>query len=143
MTIGERAADHRLDHFLTGSRCLPDLGHVVPDVVGMDEAAGVGRERPDELGAVGDGAEHVTGTPVVADEVDHLPRPTDPLQLADQPRPVRRDVAHPAVRRGRAESGRRQQDDVVDAAGTQFGDEQRPDRVDFGVAVDEDLGRHE
>ena len=55
----------------------------------------VGGERSDEVGARGDRAEHVAGTPVVADEIDRLPRPADPFQLADQPRAVG-DATSPA-----------------------------------------------
>jgi hypothetical protein len=143
LEIGEWRGHQAGHHLLAGAGCLPGLRCVVPHVVGVDEATAVGGERPDEVGARGDRTQHVTGPPVVTDEIDLLPRSTDPFQLADEPVAVGGHVADPAVGRGCAEPGRRQQHDVVDSAIAQFVGEKRPDRVDLGIAVHEDLRRHE
>ncbi|MEZ5227159.1 MAG: hypothetical protein R2710_10910 [Acidimicrobiales bacterium] len=77
-----RGGDHAGDVLLAGALGLPDLRSVVPHVVGGEDAGNVGGPRPHELGPRHHGAQHVTATPVVSDEVD---RPVDLLELTEQP----------------------------------------------------------
>ena len=97
-----------VDRLLAGAWRLPDLGHVVPDVLGVGAAGDVGDPRPDQVGPRRGEALHVAAAPVVADEVD---RAVERLDLADQPREVvvagRAPSRRASGRRSRAVTGRR------------------------------------
>ena len=140
---GSGVADQARHHLLTGVRCLPDLRHVVPHVVGVD-AARRSRRRTTGRGRGARRPRRTRDRHPSRGRRDRSPAPTHRSVPARRPatsgttrhrRPSRRGSAH-RTREATAARCRRCR------GRSQFGDEQCPDRVDFGVAVDEDLRRH-
>jgi hypothetical protein len=78
----ERRSELCLEERLAVARCLPDLGEVVPHVLGVDDVRDVGCPRPHWRRV---GAHHPVreaGTPVVAHQIDRL---VETAQLAGEP----------------------------------------------------------
>ena len=66
----DRGGQRLLEVVLAGAGRLPDLGEVVPHVVGVEQPQHVARPAAEQLGPHRHGAHADAATPVVADEVD-------------------------------------------------------------------------
>ncbi len=131
---GRRGVGHGRDRRLARARGLPDLGEVVPHVVGVEDAEDVTDPAPHQVGPGHHGVQHVPAAPVVADEVD---RPLDRLQLGDEPVAVLRDGGAPPVRHRCPEPGRSEPQRLVDPELGEPFDQRVPEGGGFRVAVHE------
>jgi hypothetical protein len=103
-------ANHLRHRLLPGTWGLPDLSHVVPDVVGIHAPGDVAGPRPDKVGPCHGETQYVAPAPVVADEIDG---PLDPFEFFNQPLQVSvRTRVEAGGHRG-PEAGRREDDDVL------------------------------
>ena len=138
--IVDAARSQCVDHLLTNLRCLPRLRHVVPDVVGVQDAGDVADPRPHQVRAAGERTVDVARAPVVTEQIDLRSTRSDRVEFADQPLGV---VVHRGIEPvgdRRAEARRRQRNHARSSSLVQRCGQRTPDRGGLRVAVDEDDG---
>ena len=138
--VVEVARSQCVDHLLADLGCLPRLRHVVPDVVGVQDAGDVADPRPHQVRAAGERTVHVARSPVVAQQIDLRSTRSDRVEFADQPLGV---VVHRGIEPvgdRRAEARRRQRNHTRSSSLVKRCGQWTPDRGGLRVAVDEDDG---